>query len=56
MDFIDKVTEAAEELGFTKIELRPDGDYDCWNFLLGQVDTYSKEELEWEMDNTGFYV
>lgn len=47
MDFIDKVIE---ELGFAKVELREDGDYDCWNLHPWWVDTMTREELEWEME------
>jgi hypothetical protein len=50
MDFIDKVIK---ELGFAKVELREDGNYDCYNLHPWWVDTYSREELEYELNNIG---
>jgi hypothetical protein len=47
MDFIDKIIK---ELGFAKVELTEDGEYKCWNLHPWWVDTMTREELEWELD------
>lgn len=48
MEFIELLEK---ELGFAKIEITEDGNFNCWNLHPWWMDTYSREELEWELAN-----
>ena len=54
MEFFENFIDTLyKELGFAKVELREDGNYDCWNLHPWWVDTYSREELESELNRAG---